>query len=65
MQDPLIFVAVITNAIIRRVHCTLPHILIKGKLVDLIEIIFQREDSLYIACNDAFFISYAFKNYNL
>ena len=32
--------------------CTLPHNLIKDKLVDLIERNFQREGSLYIACND-------------
>ena len=33
-------------------NTTLPHNLIKDKLVDLIERIFQREGSLYIACND-------------
>ena len=33
-------------------YTTLPHNLIKNKLVDLIEITFLREDSLYIACND-------------
>ena len=35
--------------------------------MDLIERIFQREDSLYIVCNDrhAFFTSDAAKNYNL
>ena len=31
---------------------TLPHNLIKDKLVDLIERTFKREGSLYIACND-------------
>ena len=31
---------------------TLPNNLIKDKLVDFIERIFQREGSLYIACND-------------
>ena len=31
---------------------TLPHNLIKDKLVDLIERRFKREGSLYIACND-------------
>ena len=38
-------------------YTTLPLNLIKDKLVDLIERIFQREVSLYIACNDrhAFF----------
>ena len=46
---------------------TLPHNLIKDKLVDLIERTFQREGSLYIACNDrnAFFTSDAVRNYNL
>ena len=40
-------------------YTTLPHNLIKDKLLDLIERIFQREGSLYIACNDrnAFFTS--------
>ena len=33
-------------------YTTLPQILIKDKLVDLIERIFQRKGSLYIACND-------------
>ena len=33
-------------------YTTLPHNLIKDKLVDLIERIFQRECSLDIACND-------------
>ena len=48
-------------------YTTLPHNLIKDKLVDLIERIFQREGSLYIACNDrhAFFTSDAVRNYNL
>ena len=46
---------------------TLPHNLIKDKLVGLIERTFQREGSLYIACNDrnAFFKSDAVGNYNL
>ena len=44
----------------------MPHNLIKDKLVDLIERTFQREGSLYIACNDknAFFTSDAVRNYN-
>ena len=48
-------------------YTTLPHNLIKDKLVDLIERTFQREGSLYIACNDrnAFFTSGAVRNYNL
>ena len=33
-------------------YTTLPHNLVKDKLVNLIERIFQREDSYYIACND-------------
>ena len=47
-------------------YTTLPHNLIKDKLVDLIERIFQREGSLYIACNDRhdFFTSDAVRNYN-
>ena len=45
-------------------YTTLPHNLIKDKLVDLIERTFQREGSLYIACDDgnAFFISDAVRN---
>ena len=48
-------------------YTTLLHNLIKDKLVDLIERTFQREGSLYIACNDrnAFFTSDAVRNYNL
>ena len=48
-------------------YTTLPHNLIKDKLVDLIERTFQREGSLYIACNDrnAFFTSDAVRNHNL
>ena len=48
-------------------YTTLPHNLIMNKLVDLIDRIFQREGSLYIACNDrhAFFASDAVKYYNL
>ena len=42
----------------------LPHNLIEDKLVDLIKRTFQREDSLYTACNDrnAFFTSDAVRN---
>ena len=48
-------------------YTNLPHNLIKDKPVDLIERTFQREGSLYIACNDrnAFFTSVAVRNYNL
>ena len=47
-------------------YTTLPNNLIKDKLVNLIERIFQREGSLYIACNDrhAFFTSDVVKYYN-
>ena len=46
---------------------TFSHNLIKDKLVDLIERTFQREGSLFIACNDrnAFFTSDAVRHYNL
>ena len=48
-------------------YTTLPHNLIKGKLVDLIERTFHREGFLCIACYDsnAFFTSDAVRNYNL
>ena len=48
-------------------YTTLPHNLIKDILVDLIERIFQRKGSLYIACNDrhAYFTSDAVKYCNL
>ena len=50
-------------------YAALPHNLIKNKLhvVDLIERTFQREGSLYIACNDinAFITSDAVRNYNI
>ena len=40
-------------------YTTLPHNLIKDKLIDLIESTFQREGSPYLACSDrnAFFTS--------
>ena len=48
-------------------YSTLPHNLIKDKLVDLNERTFQREGSLYIACNDrnAVFTSDAVRNYKI
>ena len=48
-------------------YTTLPHNLIKEKLADLIEITFQGERSLYLACNDrtAFFTSEEHKRYTL
>ena len=41
-------------------YTTLPHHLIKDKLIDLIERTFSREKELYLACNDqrAFFTCY-------
>ena len=55
------------HTIFSTLYTTLPHNLIKDKLVDLIERTLQREGSLYIACNDrnAFFTSDAVRNYNL
>ena len=46
-------------------YTTLPHDLIKDKLIDLIERTFQREGSPYLACNDrnAFFTSEKPKKY--
>ena len=46
---------------------TLPHNLIKEKLINFIERIFQKEGFLYLACNDrnAFFTSEEHKRYIL
>ena len=47
-------------------YTTLPHHLIKDKLIDLIEHAFSREKALYLACNDQRpFTSDLYKNYNL
>ena len=48
-------------------YTTLPHNLIKEKLINLIEWTFKREDSPYIACNkrQAFFNSGDTKRYKL
>ena len=48
-------------------YTNLPHNLIQDKLVDLIELIFQREVLLYTACYDrhVFFTSDAVKSFNL
>ena len=48
-------------------YTTLPHNLIKEKLIDLIERTFQIEGSLHLACNDrnAFFTSEEHKMYTL
>ena len=45
-------------------YTTLPHNIIKGKLIDLFERTFNRERSPYLACNDrnAFFTSENLKN---
>ena len=45
-------------------YTTLPHNLIKDKLIDLIDRTFQREGFPYLACNDrnAFFTSENLKN---
>ena len=55
------------HTIFSTLYTTLPHNLIKDKLVDLIERTFQRECSLSIAYNDknAFFTSDAVRSYNL
>ena len=47
-------------------YTTLPHDLIKDKLIDLIERTFQREGSPYLACNDrnAFSIQKNLKKYH-
>ena len=47
-------------------YTTLPHNLIKDKLIDLIERTFQREGSLYLACNDrnAFLLQKKTKKYH-
>ena len=49
------------------IYTTLPHNLIKEKLTELIEQTFNREGSLYLACNDknAFFTSEHPKRYKL
>ena len=48
-------------------HTTLPHHLIKDKLIDLINRPFIRENTQYLACNEecAFFTSDVYNNYNL
>ena len=48
-------------------YTTLPHNLIKEKLTELIEQTFNRDDSLYLACNDlnAFYTSEQPKRYKL
>ena len=45
-------------------YTTLPHNLIKDKLIDLIDRTFNREGSLYLACNDrnAFLLQKNLKN---
>ena len=50
-----------------KLYTTLPHHLIKDKLIALIEHTFTREKIFYLACNEerAFFISDVYKNYRL
>ena len=47
-------------------YTTLPHKLIKDKLIDLIEITFQREGSPYLSCSDrnAFLLQKKLKKYH-
>ena len=47
-------------------HTTLPHHLIKDKLIDLINRTFIRENTQYFACNEecVFFTFDVYKNYN-
>ena len=54
----------LSNYDVSTLYTTLPHNLIKDKLLDLIERTFQREGSPYLACNDrnAFFTSEKLKN---
>ena len=46
-------------------YTTLPHHLIKDKLIDLINRTFIQENTQYLACNGAFFTSDVYNNYNL
>ena len=48
-------------------YTTLPHHLIKYKLIDLINRMFVRENTQYLACNEeyAFFTSDVYNNHNL
>ena len=48
-------------------HSTLPHHLIKDKLIDLINRTIIRENNQYLACNEecAFFTSDVYNNHNL
>ena len=48
------------------IYTTLPHNLIKDKLIDLIERPFNSDDSPYLACNDrnAFFLWKNLKKYH-
>ena len=48
-------------------YTTLPHHLIKDKLIDLINRTFIRENTQYLACNEecAFFTSDVYNNHNL
>ena len=50
-----------------KLYITLPHHLIKDKLIDLINRTFIRENTQYLACNEecAFFTSDVYNNHNL
>ena len=55
------------HMIFSRLYTTLPHHLIKDKLIDLINRTFIRENTQYLACNEecAFFTSDVYNNHNL
>ena len=55
------------HMIFSTLYTTLPHHLIKDKLIDLINLTFIRENTQYLACNEecAFFTSDVYNNHNL
>ena len=67
LKSRVVFASILSTYDFSTLNTSLPHNLIKEKLVDLIERIFQREGSLYIACDErnAFFTSDAVRSYNL
>ena len=65
---PEVFVRLVVNLrFFSTLYTTIPHNLIKEKMIDLIVRTFQRKWSLYLACNDrnAFFTSVEHKRYTL
>ena len=46
---------VFLHYVISTLYTTLPHILIKKKLINLIETTFHREGTLYLDCDDTLF----------